>query len=125
MLEEFKNSITQEFKMTELGLIYYYLAIKVRPDKDGIFISHEGYVKTILDKFNIKDSNCICTLVDCGVKLSKYNSESKVDTIYFKNLVGSFCCLTCTRLDILYNVGLVSRFTEHSRASYLLTTKDF
>jgi hypothetical protein len=35
-----------------------------------------------------------------------------VDPTIFKSLVGSLRYLTCTRPDILYGVGLVSRYME-------------
>lgn len=46
--------------------------------------------KFVLEKFNMKDYNSICTPIDWGVMLSKYYYECKVDATYFKSLVGVF-----------------------------------
>lgn len=92
-------------------------------DKDGSIISQEDYVKTILEKFNMRDCNFVYTYVDCGVKLYKYNARIKIDVVYFKSLIGSLRYLTCTRPNILYGVGLFSRFMEDLWSSYLLAAK--
>ena len=46
----------------------------------------------------------------------RHDKGSKVDLTYFKSLVGSLCYLTCTRPDILYGVGLVSRYMEEPKS---------
>ena len=80
--------------------------------EDGIFISQEGFAKEILKRFKMEDSQSVNTPVECGVKLSKHEEGEKVDPTIFKSLVGSLRYLTCTRPDILYGVGLVSRYME-------------
>lgn len=43
--------MTQEFEMTDLGLMRFILGIDVKQDKSGIFISQEAYANNILRKF--------------------------------------------------------------------------
>lgn len=43
----------------------------------------------------------------------------KVDSSLFKNLMGSLRYLTCTRLDTLFVVGVVSHFMEASTFTHL------
>jgi hypothetical protein len=38
MLEYFKKAMTQEFEMTDIGLMSYYLAIEVKQMEKGILI---------------------------------------------------------------------------------------
>jgi hypothetical protein len=42
-IEEFKIVIKDEFKMTYLGLMRYFLGIEVHQSKTGIFISQSKY----------------------------------------------------------------------------------
>ncbi|KAK2965860.1 hypothetical protein RJ640_027147 [Escallonia rubra] len=42
MFKELKNAMAQEFEMTDIGLMSYYLGIEVKQRDDGIFISQEG-----------------------------------------------------------------------------------
>jgi len=52
------------------------------------------------------------TPVKCGVKMLKNDEGEKIKSTTFKSLVESLRYLTCTHPDILYVVGLVSRFME-------------
>ncbi|KAG6496141.1 hypothetical protein ZIOFF_043989 [Zingiber officinale] len=109
--------------MTDIGLMAYYLGIEVNQREDGSFISQAGYAREILKKFRMDNSKPINTPVECGVKLSKHDEEEKVDPTFFKSLVGSLRYLTCTRSDILYAVGLVSRYMEDPTTTHLKITK--
>lgn len=63
----------------------------------------------------MEDCKPVSTPVDCGVKLSRHDKGKVIDVTLFKSLVGS---LRCTRPDILYVVGLVSRYMEESRSTH-------
>ncbi|KAM1977528.1 hypothetical protein ACFX16_014315 [Malus domestica] len=123
MFEEFKRVMTKEFEMTTIGLMAYYLGIEVKQNEECIFISQESYTKEILKKFKMDDCKPISTPVECGVKLTKHDKEEKVDPTFFKSLVGSLRYLTYTRPDILYVVGLVSRYMENPTTTHLKTAK--
>ncbi|GKC10659.1 retrovirus-related pol polyprotein from transposon TNT 1-94 [Tanacetum coccineum] len=45
MIEKFKEAMTQEFEITNLGLMKYFLGLEIRQDNYGIFASHETYAK--------------------------------------------------------------------------------
>ena len=123
MFEDFKRAMTKEFEMTDIGLMSYYLGIEVKQMGGGIFISQEGYAKEILAKFKMQDCKPVCTPVESGVKLSKYEDGEHVDPTHFKSLVGSLRYLTCTRPDILFGVGLVSRYMEAPTMTHLKAAK--
>ncbi len=123
MFDEFKKVMTREFEMTDIGLMAYYLGIEVKQKEEGIFISQESYAREILKKFKMDDCKSISTPVECGVKLSKHDKGESVDPTFFKSLVGSLRYLTCTRPDILYAVGLVSRYMENPTTTHFKTAK--
>ncbi|KAL4011046.1 hypothetical protein IC575_028092 [Cucumis melo] len=123
MFEDLKKARTQEFEMTDIGLMSYYLGIEVKQSEEGIFISQERYTREILEKFNMMNSKPVATPVETRTKLSKHEEGDDVDPSYFKSLVGSLRYLTCTRPDILFSVGLVSRFVESPTTTHLKVTK--
>ena len=124
MFNDFKKAMEREFEMSDIGLMSYYLGMEVKQMKDGIFISQEGYAKTILKKFNMSDCKPVSTPMEVGIKLSKVEEDSEnVDPTMFKSLVGSLRYLTCTRPDILFAVGLVSRFMEKPTMSHMKAAK--
>jgi Reverse transcriptase (RNA-dependent DNA polymerase) len=114
MIKEFKEVTTQEFEMTDLGLMKYFLGIQVRQDKIGIFVSQEAYAKDILKKNKMDECNPVSTLMELGTKLSKFEGGDRVDASKYRSLVGSLRYLTCTRPDIAYNVGVVDSWKNRS-----------
>ncbi|XP_050939142.1 uncharacterized mitochondrial protein AtMg00810-like [Cucumis melo] len=115
--------MTQEFEMTDIGLMSYYLGIEVKQLEEGIFFSQERYTREILEKFNMMNSKPVATPIETGTKLSKHEEGDDVDPSYFKYLVGSLRYLTCTRPNILFSVGLVSRFMESPTTTHLKVAK--
>ncbi|XP_072073935.1 uncharacterized mitochondrial protein AtMg00810-like [Arachis hypogaea] len=111
--------MAQEFELSDMGLMSYYLGIEVKQMQDGIFISQQAYARELLKKLNMLDCNPTNTPMECGVKLSKEKGVRKVDRTLFRSLVGSLRYLTCTRPDILFSVGLISRYMENSTETYM------
>jgi len=70
----------------------------------------------------MENCNLVSTPVDNGVELRKSKVEN-VDPTYFKSLVGSLRYLTCTKPDILYGVGLISKYMETPDQSHLNAAK--
>ncbi|GKV50107.1 hypothetical protein SLEP1_g56822 [Rubroshorea leprosula] len=99
MFEEFKKAMTQEFEMTDIGLMSYYLGIEVKQNEDGIFISQEAYAKKVLEKFEMENCKPVSTPIACGTRLSKYDE------------------------NILYGVGLVSRYMEAPTSTHMTMAK--
>ncbi|KAJ4716957.1 Retrovirus-related Pol polyprotein from transposon TNT 1-94 [Melia azedarach] len=123
LFDDFKNTMTKEFEMTDIGLMAYYLSIEVKQEEDGIFISQQRYTKEILKKFKMENCKPISTPIECGIKLSKHEEGERVDSIFFKSLVGCLRYLTCTRPDILYATGLVSRYMETPTTTHFKAAK--
>ena len=70
----------------------------------------------------MKSCNPVSTPVENGVEVRKSKVEN-FDPTYFKSLVKSLRYLTCTRPNILYGVGLISRYMETPDQSHLNTAK--
>jgi hypothetical protein len=77
----------------------------------------------MLKKFKMNNCKHVSTPVECEIKLSKYEEGERVDPTIFKSLVGSLRYLTCTRPDILYGVGLVSRYMESPTTTHFKAAK--
>ncbi|GJY95415.1 retrovirus-related pol polyprotein from transposon TNT 1-94 [Tanacetum coccineum] len=67
--------------------------------------------------------NPVSTPIEHKAKPSKHDGGKTVDSTLFKSLVGSLCYLTCTRPDILFAVGLISRFIEEPTTKHLKIAK--
>jgi len=81
------------------------------------------FSRRMLKKFKMNNCKPVSTLVECGIKLSKYEKGEMVDPTIFRSLVGNLRYLTCTRPDILYGVGLVSRYMESPTITHFKAAK--
>jgi hypothetical protein len=64
------------------------------------------------------ECNYVGTPVVIGTKLIKECDGKSIEPTIFKSLVRSLRYLTITRPDIVYGVGLVSRYMEEPKSSY-------
>lgn len=123
LFEVFKKDMAREFEMTDIGLMSFYLGLEVKQSDNGIFIGQEAYVKDVLDRFNMLNSKPVDTPIEVGTKLCKNDEGEKIDPTLFKSLVGCLRYLTCTRPDILFSVGIVSRYMEAPTVTHLKAAK--
>jgi len=123
MIAEFREAMIRCFEMIDLGLMSYFLDIEVVHQKDGIFISQKKYASDILKKFKMEHSKPISTPVEEKLKLTRESDGKRVDPTHYKSLIGSLRYLTATRPDIVYGVGLLSRYMEEPRVSHLQGAK--
>eukprot|EP00253_Pinus_taeda_P012033 PITA_12033 len=108
----------EEFEITEMGLLRYFLAIEVDQNENGIFISQAKYVNEVLGRFNMQECKAVITPTVMGLKLSKGDSSKDFDPSLFKTIVGSLMYLTPTRPDIMFDVSLISRFMERPKEAH-------
>ena len=69
------------------------------------------------------DYNPVNTPMEIGIKLSRFDEGHIEDLTLFKSLVGSLRYLTCTRPDILFVVGVISRFMEAPTSTHMKAAK--
>jgi hypothetical protein len=86
----FKEEMTKAFKMSDLGLLWYYLGIKVRQNTDGITLNQGAYALKILERAGLMSCNPHQTLVESRLKLSKCSSEPLLIQPNFTALLGAF-----------------------------------
>lgn len=111
----------EKFKMTDCGEAKYFLGMKFSHEKDSIKISQSEAVAKILVKFGMENCNGINTPLDKNTNLTR----SEIKTKYpYRELVGSLMYLmTCTRPDLCYVVGYLSRFQEYAGEEHWIAAK--
>jgi len=114
----------KEFDMSDLGRMKYFLGVEVLQNSDGIFICQRKYAKEVLERFDMERSNPVKNPIVPGCKLSKHEgSAMNVDATEYKKSVGSLLYLTATRPDLMYVVGLISRYMEKPTEMHLQAGK--
>ena len=69
------------------------------------------------------DCNPVNTPMEIGIKLSRFDEGHIKDPTLFKSLVESLRYLTCTRPDILFAVGVISRFMKAPTSTHMKAAK--
>eukprot|EP00253_Pinus_taeda_P025412 PITA_25412 len=113
----------EEFEMTDVGLLRYFLEIEVEQNGNGIFISQAKYVNEVLERLNMQDSKVEITPTVMGLKLSKEDNNKDFDPRLYKSIVGSLMYLTATRPNIMHAVSLISRFMERPKEAHWQAVK--
>ena len=68
------------------------------------------YAKDLLKKFGMLECKPISTPMEVNARYCSTEDKSIDDATVYRQLVGRLIYLTLTRPDILYAVGVVSRF---------------
>jgi hypothetical protein len=111
-VEVFKAQMKKTFDMSNLGLLSFYLDVKVHQDSTGITLWQTHYAKRILDLGGMAGYNPAHTPMEERLRLSRHSTAAEVDPTHYRCLIGSLCYLVHTRPDLAFAVGFVSRFME-------------
>ncbi|GKA00645.1 ribonuclease H-like domain-containing protein [Tanacetum coccineum] len=82
LLQRIIRSLHQEFAMTDLGSLNYFLGISVSWDSSGMFLSQKKYAVEILERTNMVNCNPSQNPVDTESKLSNAGDEVSDPTLY-------------------------------------------
>eukprot|EP00253_Pinus_taeda_P033256 PITA_33256 len=118
LIENFKTIMREEFEMTNMGLLRYFLGIELEQNGNGIFISQAKYVNEVFERLNMQDIKVAITPTVMGLKLSKEDNNKDFDPSLYKSIVGNLMFLIATRLDIMHVVSLISRFMERPKEAH-------
>ena len=67
-----------EFEMSMLGEMNFFLGLQITQSDKGIFISQTKYINEILKKFQMQDCKPVGTPMAAGCKLSHTNDSGNV-----------------------------------------------
>lgn len=123
MLSEFKEKMSRTFEMTDLGCLRYFLGLEVVQSNEGLFVSQQKYAEDLLKKTGMLNCRKFSTPMNANEKLSLEDSSGKTDPVRYRKVVGSLFYLTHTRPDLVFAVGIVSRFMQSPSLHHFGTVK--
>ena len=97
----------QEFEMSLLGELTFFLGLQVHQTADGIFLSEEKYLKQILKKYGMEDWKPVSTPMIIGCNLSSHDESPAVNQPEYISMIGILLYLIGTRPDIIMQLGLL------------------
>ena len=109
--DEMKN----EFEMSMIGEMKFFLGLQIVHNSDSIFISQDKYLKYLLKIFGLEICKPIGTPMITSHKLSSKDETPIVDKKICRSMIGGLQYLTHTRLDIENAVGIAARFQANPK----------
>ncbi|GJX00964.1 retrovirus-related pol polyprotein from transposon TNT 1-94 [Tanacetum coccineum] len=123
MCDEFAKIMHDEFEMSMMGELNFFLGLQIKQMEDGIFFNQSKYIKEMLKKFGLEDSKPMKTPMSSDTKLTKDKECESVDSTKYRGMIGSLLYLTTSRPDIMFSVCLCARFQEAPKTSHLEAVK--
>ena len=119
VLSNVKEWLSKQFQMKDLGEASYVLGIQIIRDRKNrlLALSQASYIDKVLTRFSMQNSKKGLLPSRHGVVLSKEQcpktpqEEEDMRRVPYASPVGSLMyAMLCTRPDICYAVGIVSRY---------------
>lgn len=122
-VRSFKEQMSNEFDMSDLGSLSFYLGIEVEQCEGGIVLKQEAFARSLLSKTGLMDCNLTHCPMEHKVTLDKDEGGITVDPTEYRSIVGGLRYLTNTRPDISFAVGVMSRYMEAPTTKHLQLVK--
>uniref|UniRef100_A0A1J3GTS0 Retrovirus-related Pol polyprotein from transposon TNT 1-94 n=1 Tax=Noccaea caerulescens TaxID=107243 RepID=A0A1J3GTS0_NOCCA len=123
LLRSIISSLKNEFPMSDLGYLHYFLGISVRRDKKGLFLDQRNYAADILHRANMSNCKPCNTPVDTSAKLRADVGQPVEDATLYRSLAGALQYLTFTRPDIAYAVQQICLYMHAPREPHFNALK--
>ncbi|KAH9763010.1 hypothetical protein KPL70_001029 [Citrus sinensis] len=123
LCKDFSSCMSQEFKMSMMGELKYFLGLQIKQNEEGIFTNQAKYVKDLLKRFGYDNGTTKSTPMSTTIKLDKDEKGKEVDIKTYRGMIGSLLYLTASRPDIMFSVCLCARFQSCPKESHMLAVK--
>jgi hypothetical protein len=90
---EFYEEMKQEFEMSMIGELNYFLGLQVKQTFKGIFISQSKYAKDLVKRFGLDGKTHAQTSMSTSVKISSDLMGKSVDPSLYRSMIGSLLYL--------------------------------
>jgi hypothetical protein len=112
-----------EFEMSLLGELSFFLGLQIRQRNQGIFISKTKYIREMLKRFGMEDCKPVTTPMQTSCKLRKDDDSKFTDQRKYRSMIGSLLYVKTSRPDVMQEVGQVERFQAAPKESYVVAMK--
>jgi hypothetical protein len=105
-----KAHLSDQFLMSDLGHLRYFLGIEISSTHERFFLSQEKYIQDLLDRASLIDHRTAKTLMKFNIHLTPTDGEPLEDHTRYRHIVGSLAYFGVTRPDISYFVHILNLF---------------
>nr|GEW73790.1 copia protein [Tanacetum cinerariifolium] len=88
MCDEFSKIMHDEFEMSMMGELNFFLGLQIKQMEYGIFFNQSKYIKEMLKKFSLENSKPMKTPMSSDTKLTKDEEYESVDSTKYRGMIG-------------------------------------
>nr|GEW49146.1 retrovirus-related Pol polyprotein from transposon TNT 1-94 [Tanacetum cinerariifolium] len=88
MYDDFAKIMHDEFEMSMMGKLKFFLGLQIKQLDDGIFFNQSKYIEEMLKKFGLEDSMPTKTPMSTKTKLTRDEEGEFVDNTKYKGMIG-------------------------------------
>ena len=121
--DEFAYMMSEEYQMSMMGELKFFLGLQIRQQRNGIFISQEKYLKDVLRKFGMQDCKGVKIPMPTNGHLCTDENGIDFDHKVYRSMIGSLLYLCASRPDIMLSVCMCARFQAAPKESHHLAVK--
>ena len=113
------------FEISDLGEASFLLGLGITYTTEGIVLTQELYIGTILSRFGMENSNTISTPLPKAITLTKGTMEQPKDQVTtYQSMIGSLMYLvTGTRPDLAYTISFLAQFSSYPTEEHIKAAK--
>jgi hypothetical protein len=105
-----KRQLGEQFQMSDLGPVSYFLGIEVLHSTKGYYLSQAKYIQDLISRLGITDTKTTATPMETHLQLRPTDGTPLVDPTRYRHIVGSLVYFSVTRPDIAHAVNILSQF---------------
>jgi hypothetical protein len=121
--QKFAKDMHNEFEISLLGELSFFLGLQICQRNQGIFISQTKYIREMLKRFRMEDCKPVTTPMQTICKLKKNDDSNSIDQRKYRSMIGSLLCVTTSIPNVMQAVGQVARFQVAPKESHVLAVK--
>jgi hypothetical protein len=112
-----------EFEMSLLGELSFFLGLHIRQNNQGIFISQTRYIREMLKRFGMEDCKPIITPMQTSCKLNKDDDSKSTDQRKYRSMINNLLYVTTSIPDVRQVVGHVAMISNNTKGITCISTK--
>ncbi|GJY14770.1 retrovirus-related pol polyprotein from transposon TNT 1-94 [Tanacetum coccineum] len=120
--KRFEKLMKDNFEMSMIGEMKFFLGLQVHQSPRGIFISQSQYTLDILKKHGMEKCDTVSTPM-ATTKLDAYLQGTPVDQTKYRSMIGGLMYLTASRPDIAFATFVCARYQACPTKKHLKEVK--
>ncbi|GJS59466.1 retrovirus-related pol polyprotein from transposon TNT 1-94 [Tanacetum coccineum] len=120
--KRFANLMKNNFEMSMMGELKFFLGLQVHQSPRGIFISQSQYVIDLLKKHSLDECVSMSTLM-ATERLDADLQGTPTDQTTYRRMIGGLMYLTASRPDIAYATFVCARYQARPTVKHLKEVK--